>query len=285
MNENYRCSTQNILDAAYGVISKNVNRKDKKIWTENSGGHLLVSYEADNEKNEAEFIAEEIQKMKNTGHAYGDFVILYRTNAQSRIIEEVMLRNSIPYRIIGGIKFYQRKEVKDIIAYLRLINNFSDEVSLERIINEPKRGIGEITLGKWAQVAKEANENLIKTGLAILKFLPKANQPLAGKILNSKLDSIIKFSEFIVRMAGLKTSCQSLILSKKFSLNPVNEKYLLDGTEEGEMRHENVRELLTVAKKYEDYEGEEGLNLFLEEVALVFGLPIILIKTSNPCIL
>jgi len=278
LEQNYR-STQNILDAAYGVISKNVNRKDKKIWTENSGGHLLVSYEADNEKNEAEFIAEEIQKMKKTKHAYGDFVILYRTNAQSRIIEEVMLRNSIPYRIIGGIKFYQRKEVKDVVAYLRLINNFSDEVSLERIINEPKRGIGDITLGKWTQLARKNNKDLIETGLAISNFqLPISNKtPILNdqikntkyKIRDAKLDAISKFSEFIVRMAELKKKLLITDFIQKVFVESGYEKYLLDGTEEGEMRQENVRELLTVAKKYEDYEGEEGLNLFLEEVALV----------------
>ena len=278
LEQNYR-STQNILDAAYGVISKNVNRKDKKIWTENSGGHLLVSYEADNEKDEAEFIAGEIQKMKNAKHAYGDFVILYRTNAQSRIIEEVMLRNSIPYRIIGGIKFYQRKEVKDIIAYLRLINNFSDEVSLERIINEPKRGIGDITLGKWTQLARKNNKDLIETGLAISNFqLPISNKtPILNdqikntkyKIRDAKLDAISKFSEFIVRMAELKKKLLITDFIQKVFVESGYEKYLLDGTEEGEMRQENVRELLTVAKKYEDYEGEEGLNLFLEEVALV----------------
>ncbi|HRZ94999.1 MAG TPA: UvrD-helicase domain-containing protein [Candidatus Moranbacteria bacterium] len=278
LEQNYR-STQNILDAAYGVISKNVNRKDKKIWTENSGGHLLVSYEADNEKNEAEFIAEEIQKMKKTKHAYGDFVILYRTNAQSRIIEEVMLRNSIPYRIIGGIKFYQRKEVKDVVAYLRLINNFSDEVSLERIINEPKRGIGDITLGKWTQLARKNNKDLIETGLAISNFqlpiskkTPILNDQIKNtkyKIRDAKLDAISKFSEFIVRMAELKKKLLITDFIQKVFVESGYEKYLLDGTEEGEMRQENVRELLTVAKKYEDYEGEEGLNLFLEEVALV----------------
>lgn len=267
LEQNYR-STQNILDAAYGVISKNVNRKDKKIWTENSGGHLITSYEADNEKSEAEFIANEIQKMKNTEYVYGDFVILYRTNVQSRIIEEVMLRNSIPYRIIGGIKFYQRKEIKDIVAYLRLINNFTDEISLSRIINEPKRGIGEITLDKWIKFAKNENLNLIDSGMKIADSNSQ-RQSVISKIRDTKIDAISKFSEFIIRMEKLKNKLPVTDFIQKVFIESGYEKFLLDGTEEGEMRHENVRELLTVAKKYEDYENGEKLNSFLEEVALV----------------
>ena len=280
LEQNYR-STQNILDAAYGVISKNVNRKDKKIWTENKGGQLLTSYEAEDEKDEAEFIAEEIKKTIRNGQNYNDYVILYRTNAQSRIIEESMLRNSIPYRIIGGIKFYQRKEIKDIVAYLRLINNFSDEVSLERIINEPKRGIGEATLGKWIGFARSNKSNLIESGLQISnsQFLVSnkiSNDQLKKdsiqntryKIQDTKLDAIVKFSEFVIRMSELKNKLLITDFIQKVYKESGYEKFLLDGTEEGEMRHENVQELLTVAKKYEEYEDGERLNLFLEEIAL-----------------
>ena len=150
LEQNYR-STQIILDAAYGVISKNINRKDKKLWTEKEAGQLIASFEAEDESDEAEFIASEIKKEKRK---YSDFVVLYRTNAQSRVIEEIFLRRSIPYRIIGGIKFYQRKEIKDVVAYLRLISNFNDLISLERVINEPKRNIGPVTLKKWVNIAK-----------------------------------------------------------------------------------------------------------------------------------
>jgi len=274
LEQNYR-STQNILDAAYGVISKNINRKDKKIWTENKGGQLLTSYEAEDEKNEAEFIAEEIKQLIKNGYNYNDYVILYRTNAQSRIIEEIMLRNSIPYRIIGGIKFYQRKEIKDIVAYLRLINNFSDKVSLERIINEPKRGIGEITLGSWINLSAEQGVNCIDFAAQISNLKSQISNKSQSaswqtnfKIRDSKLDSIIKFSEFITRMSELKNKLPIIDFIQKVYTESRYEKFLLDGTEEGEMRHENVQELLTVAQKYEEYEGEERLNLFLEEIAL-----------------
>jgi DNA helicase-2/ATP-dependent DNA helicase PcrA len=272
LEQNYR-STQNILDAAYGVISKNINRKDKKIWTDQAGGHLIASYEAEDEKDEAEFIAREIQVIKRKeNYPFSDFVVLYRTNAQSRTIEEAMLKDSLPYRIIGGLKFYQRKEIKDVIAYLRLIENFHDEVSLERVINVPKKDIGEITLGKWIRLARENSSNPIDYGIKISD----------GQITASKIDKIAKFCEFIKRMNEVKNNLPLTDFIQKVFIESGYEKFILDGTEEGEMRAENVRELLTVAKKYDEYEndpastredsstrGGEGLKLFLEEVALV----------------
>lgn len=262
LEQNYR-STQNILDAAYGVISQNINRKDKKIWTQNKGGHLLASFEARDEREEAEFIVNEIENLRRKEKMnFSDFVVLYRTNAQSRIIEEAMLRYSIPYRIVGGLKFYQRKEVKDVIAYLRLIQNFSDEISLERIINEPRRGIGNVTLSRWINVAREIENNLIESGLKL-----KADDKI--KIQNLKIEAILKFSEFVKRMAEVKNKIILTDFIQKVFIESGYEKFLVDGTEEGETRLENVRELLTVAKKYDEFEGEEGLKLFLEEVALI----------------
>jgi len=270
LEQNYR-STQIILDAAYGVISKNINRKDKKIWTENKEGHLITSYEADNERDEAEFIISEIiAHKKEHDHNYSDFVVLYRTNAQSRIIEEAMLRNSVPYRIIGGLKFYQRKEIKDIIAYLRLIQNPNDEISLERIINEPKRGIGKVTLHNWIGISKEEGISVIEAGSQIQNAkIKNKNCNSKFKINNSKIEPIIKFCDFIKRIQEAKNSLPLADLIQKVFIESGYEKYLMDGTEEGEMRHENVKELLTVANKYSEYENEEALNLFLEEVSLV----------------
>lgn len=310
LEQNYR-STQIILDAAYGVISKNINRKDKKIWTENKEGHLITSYEADNEREEAEFIVSEIfNHKKEHDHKFSDFVVLYRTNAQSRIIEEAMLRRSIPYRIVGGLKFYQRKEIKDIIAYLRLIQNPNDEISLERVINEPKRGIGKVTLHNWIDISKEEGISVIEAGSQMqnTKINPPAgeagnqNCPLRSrfseasnskfKINNSKIEPIIKFCEFIKRMQEAKSRLPLTDLIQKVFIESGYEKSLLDGSDEGEMRSENVKELLTVANKYAEYENEpastrkddrspaspnrgestrggEALSLFLEEVALV----------------
>ncbi len=284
LEQNYR-STQTILDAAYSVISKNTNRKDKKIWTENKGGHSITSFEAANERREADFITAQIEKTKREKEIdFSDFVVLYRTNAQSRIIEEAMLSVGLPYRIIGGVKFYQRKEIKDIISYLRLIQNFKDEAALERVINEPKRGIGKVTLSGWLALAKENGLDPVEFGLKLRGENAKSETNEKVKVQNSKLDVIVKFSEFIKRMEGIKEKLKLTDLIQKVFIESGYEKSLLDGTEEGEMRHENVRELLTVAKKYEELDEKpastreddrlsmrdgEGLRFFLEEVALI----------------
>ncbi|HBI50741.1 MAG TPA: hypothetical protein DDY21_02740 [Candidatus Moranbacteria bacterium] len=263
LEQNYR-SSQVILDAAYGVISKNINRKDKNLWTEKEAGHLVTSFEAADERDEAEFVANEI-KANNAG-MYSKYVVLYRTNAQSRAIEEVFLKRDIPYRIIGGIKFYQRKEVKDIIAYLRLISNPTDMISLERAINEPKRNIGDVTLKKWIEISREAGLNYIETGL----------QPLViggsekNKLVSSKIESIAKFCEFIKRMKEIQPRISlSDFIEKVFQESGYEKMLSLDG-EDGEKRSENVLELISVAQKYdetrEDY--EDVLSAFLEEVAL-----------------
>jgi DNA helicase-2/ATP-dependent DNA helicase PcrA len=264
LEQNYR-STQQILDAAYGVISKNINRKDKKIWTDNKAGHLLASYEAEDEGDEAQFIVSEVLNLQSKGVKLNNIVVLYRTNAQSRIIEEAFLGNSIPYRIIGGLKFYQRKEIKDIIAYLRLVENFNDEISLERIINEPKRGIGDKTVEKWVAFAKANDLNLVEAGLLISNQAQAQNT----KIIKTKLDNITKFCEFIKRMQEVKNKLTLADFIQKIFAESDYERQLMDGTDEGQMRVENVRELLTVAKKYDAFKEGGGLRLFLEEVALV----------------
>lgn len=264
LEQNYR-STQVILDAAYGVISKNVNRKDKKLWTEKAEGHMVTSFEAEDERDEAEFISYEIKK---DGKPYSSYVVLYRTNAQSRAIEEVFLKNSIPYRIIGGIKFYQRKEVKDIVAYLKFIANHQDTISLERIINEPKRNIGPVTLKKWANIAKENNSNYIEVGLQITNS--KLQIPNKFQITNSKVDEIAKFSEFIKRMKEVQPRITLADFIEKVFKESGYEQMLLSEGAEGEMRWENVKELISVAQKYDEMKNEHEnlLSAFLEEVAL-----------------
>jgi DNA helicase-2/ATP-dependent DNA helicase PcrA len=270
LEQNYR-STQVILDAAYGVISKNINRKDKKHWTEKEAGHLITSFEAEDEKEEAEFIAKEIFSYGKQGakYHYNDFVVLYRTNAQSRMVEEVFLKNSIPYKIIGGIKFYQRKEVKDIVAYLRLISNFNDSISLDRVINEPKRNLGSATLGKWLRASEIQGENPIEVGLKLAKI--NSEMPKELQLNNGKIDGIARFCEFISRMKELKEKLSVAdFLEKVFKESGYENMLLKDGAE-GEARWENVKELITVAQKYDQKENEElddPLSAFLEEIAL-----------------
>jgi len=270
LEQNYR-SSQIILDAAYGVISKNINRKDKNLWTEKEAGHLITSYEAEDEKAEAEFIAREIleyAKKKNAQHHFSDFVVLYRTNAQSRMVEEILLKRSIPYRIIGGITFYQRKEVKDVVAYLRLVFNFSDTLALERVINEPRRGIGNVTLKKWLDLSREKGENLIEVGLNMSSVISNQN---SIKLVESKIDAIVKFCEFISRMRDIKDRIALPDFVEKVFKESGYEAMLLKEGTEGEMRWENVKELITVARKYDQHENEDSedpLAEFLEEVSL-----------------
>jgi DNA helicase-2/ATP-dependent DNA helicase PcrA len=272
LEQNYR-STQVILDAAYGVISKNINRKDKKLWTEKEAGHLVTSFEAQDERDEAEFIAHEVKaglprvdertspRVETGGAYYSRYVVLYRTNAQSRTIEETFLKRSIPYRIIGGIKFYQRKEVKDVVAYLRLISNHTDMISLERTINEPKRNIGKVTLGKWISFARGAGLNFIEAGAKLTK---------ESKIPALKLDEIAKFCEFIKRMKEIQPRITLADFIEKVFKESGYEKMLLAEGPEGEMRWENVKELISVAQKYDEMKDEYAdiLSAFLEEVAL-----------------
>ena len=265
LEQNYR-STQVILDAAYSIISQNVFRKDKKLWTEKKEGNLIVSYEADDERDEAEFIAQEIKNyIRKENRAYTAFVVLYRTNAQSRILEEIFLSRSIPYRIVGGIKFYQRKEIKDVVAHLKLINDFNDFISLERIIRELKQGVGEKTLSLWITFARENKIDLIEAGLRL------AHGEVVESFSGAKKDAIAKFCDFIRRMNEIKEKlCLTDFLEKVYRESGY-EKTLMDGTPEGETRHENVLELMSVAKKYDEFfknEQQSGLSTFLEEVAL-----------------
>lgn len=219
MEQNYR-STQNILSAADKIIKQNTNRTDKTLWTENLEGAPITVYEASNEHDEIDFIVNEIESLCNneTTKQLNNFVILYRTNAQSRVIEEVLLKHNIPYRLIGAYRFYERKEIKDIMAYLRLISNPTDRVSLERIINVPPRGIGPKTL---AQVENPKLQNFYH----LLEELRSKSQVL-------RIDELI---DYVADKTGYKL-------------------WTLDKTEEGEMRWENIQELKSVARESETLE-------------------------------
>ena len=266
LEQNYR-STKTILDASYKIISRNVNRKEKKLWSEKEVGEPIVIYEAADEKGEAEFIVSEIARLTNEKLCdekinLKDIAILYRTNAQSRSIEEAFLQYNVPYKIVGGIKFYLRKEIKDIIAYLRLIQNPNDAASLERIINVPKRDIGQVTFGKIMSEIKRGDQNIIEA----LSRCDSKNIP------ESKIKKLKNFAEIILK-------CQDKIESVKISelldylIKNINyEKYIKDGTEEGERRWENVKELFSAVEKYDNFLAEKSLPMFLEEIALATDL-------------
>ncbi|OGI25629.1 MAG: ATP-dependent DNA helicase PcrA [Candidatus Moranbacteria bacterium RBG_13_45_13] len=258
LERNYR-STQKILDAAHGIISKNIRRKDKRLWTKNEGGHDIIIRKISDEQAEADFIVSEIGKvLKKEKLLFNDFVVLYRTNAQSRAIEEAFLEAAMPYRVIGGLRFYERREIKDFLAYLRLISNHSDEISLGRIINLPPRGIGNITLGKWVRFAREYNLDLISSSRKI-----KNVSGLHAK----KVDAISKFGYLISRLRDEASRVPLTDLMDSVLVETEYQKLLLSEGEAGQIRYENVRELFTVAEKFNS--EKNGLSIFLEEVALM----------------
>lgn len=259
LEQNYR-STQNILDAANAVIANNKGRKTKALWTENVQGNKIFTYHANNERDEGRFLAEEIEKQVRDGRKYSEFAVLYRTNAQSRVIEEMLMRNAIPYRVLAGLRFYDRKEIKDIIAYLRILNNRKDDVSLRRIINEPKRSIGNTTMDKAAAIAAE-------TGLDLYTVLQKAYDYPELLRASSKIEA------FMQMMQALEKAQHTTGLSEFVERVMRDSGYLAvleaEDTVESKTRIENLQEFMSVVAEYEKTGEEPTLSGFLENVALV----------------
>jgi DNA helicase-2/ATP-dependent DNA helicase PcrA len=299
LEQNYR-STQNILDVSHNVITKSINQKEKRLWTENDRGEKITIFEASDEKDEAEFIIREINERKDlsplviasdrrersnptlqsnsTGllrpavggtrndagsqSFYNNFVILYRTHAQSRVLEEEFMNYGIPYRIIGGIRFYERAEIKDIISFLKIIQNQDDVLNIKRIINIPPKNIGAKTFYSLERFAKENNLDLISAASRAKKIseitffsqksLIQFADTIQSLIEKSKKIKLTKLIDFILEKGGYKN-------------------YILDGSDEGQIRFENIQELKSVAKKFDVgaiHELPLRLQEFLEEVAL-----------------
>ena len=258
LEQNYRC-TKNILNAANAVIKNNEVKYDKKLWTQNDQGKLPNIYKAEDEYDEARYIVEQINHLKREEYYnYSDFAVLYRMNTQSRAIEEILVREEIPYKIIGGLKFYERKEIKDIIAYLRLIYNPNDNLSLIRIINEPKRGIGKTSL---EQVQKIAEDN----GISMYEIIKNAaNYGLNRVYANSR-----EFIEVIEELRGMQNDVLISELIKE-TLNKTGYTKALENENsiEAENRIENLEEFLTVAIEFEEQAAENTLSEFLESITL-----------------
>lgn len=262
LDQNYR-STQKILDAASSIIENNLHQRHKKLWTEKKEGDQITLYPAVDENDEARFIVTEIRFEGESGRAYRDCAILYRTNAQSRSVEEALLKASIPYLIIGGVKFYSRKEIKDVLAYLRFLANPRDYLALERLINEPKRGIGAASLEVWVSVAREKSLDYLAT-------IPHLRE--GGLLQEKKLKALESVAELFLHWRDSLEHETSLTLAQLIDVVVRESGYLetlRDGTTEGEVREENVKELLSVAKKFDTLSAREALNRFLEEVALI----------------
>ncbi|MFD2683058.1 DNA helicase PcrA [Bacillus seohaeanensis] len=260
LEQNYR-STQRILEAANKVINNNSNRKDKNLWTENLEGEKISYFRADTEQSEAQFVTGKIKEMVESGkRKYSDFAILYRTNAQSRVMEEILLKSNIEYSIVGGIKFYDRKEIKDILAYLRLIANPDDDISLQRVINVPKRGVGSTSIDKIARYAADHDISMFRAleeadfiGLSpkITKAVMEFKEMVKGYTAMQEYLSVTELVEEILDKSGYKEMLKS-------------EKSI-----ESQSRLENLDEFLSVTKSFEDTNDDKSLVAFLTDLALV----------------
>ena len=261
LEQNYR-STGNILDAANQVIRNNQERKIKKLWTDAKEGELISLFCAGDEREEAAWICDRIQQLQLSGEKYSDIAVLYRTNAQSRVLEEMLMRAGIPYRVFGGLRFYDRKEIKDIIAYLRCIVNPSDDISLRRIINQPKRSIGESTI---RELLKFSQENEIPLYSALMdvpdtlsarprKCVREFGELMSELVAQHENISLSEFVKLLIEKTGLRT------------------QYEKDLSDEAKTRLENMDEFLGAVYEFEQAADEPTLSNYLENVALITDL-------------
>ena len=260
LEQNYR-STQNILNAANGVIANNVGRKEKRLWTENEEGEIIAFHQFETGFDEADYVAKDIRsKVREGMYHYGDCAVLYRTNAQSRLFEERFITASIPYKIVGGVNFYSRREIKDLLAYLKTIDNAMDDLAVRRIINVPKRGIGATTLSR---VQDYADEN----SLTFYNALKMAEE--IGTIGRASA----KIRPFVMLIQSMRSKLPYISVSELLQEIIEETGYVreleAENTEEAQQRIENIDELISKAVTYEESEEEPTLSGFLEEVALV----------------
>src|SRR5262245_45319423 len=242
LDQNYR-STQHILDAANAVIANNAARKPKHLWTEQVGGELLTQFQAEDEHDEASFVAQEVQRLVDQEHAsYGDVAVFYRTNAQSRVIEESLVRNGLPYRVVGGVKFYDRREVKDALAYLRALVNPDDEVSWKRVVNVPKRGVGDTSLGKVELYAR-TYELQFRDALRDC-----AAAGVSGKALGGVRDLLELMDEFAEVADGGVAGTVEAILHRTGYLAELEAEHTI----ESQGRIENLAELVGVCQEFDE---------------------------------
>ena len=258
LEQNYRC-TGNILKAANAVIKHNDNKYEKKLWTANDEGELPSIYQAEDEYDEATYIVSQINHLKTEEYyKYSDFVVLYRMNSQSRAIEDILRREDIPYKIVGGLKFYERKEIKDIIAYLRLIYNTSDNISLKRIINEPKRGIGKTSLDNIQQIAEQ-------NGISMYEIIKNAEQYGLNRVKANSDEFINLIEELRIKQNELSIS---ELIKETLNKSGYTKALKLENSVEAESRIQNLEEFLTVAIEFEEEFADNTLGEFLENITL-----------------
>ncbi|WP_027410402.1 DNA helicase PcrA [Anoxybacteroides tepidamans] len=260
LEQNYR-STKRILQAANEVIENNYNRKPKKLWTENPEGQKIVYYEAMNESDEAQFVAGKIKEYVDFGkRRYSDFAVLYRTNAQSRMMEEVLIKSNIPYQIVGGLKFYDRKEIKDVLAYLRLIANPNDDISFSRIVNVPRRGVGASSLEKIASYASAH-------GLSMFQALGELEHIGLSARIAAPLNEFRRQIEHWGQMQEYVSVTE--LVEDVLEKSGYREMLRAEKTLEAQSRLENIDEFLSVTKHFENVNEDKSLIAFLTDLALV----------------
>ncbi|MBS6029631.1 MAG: DNA helicase PcrA [Kocuria rhizophila] len=261
LEQNYR-STQNILSAANAVISQNADRRDKKLWTAEGDGAPIVGYAAENEHEEARFIAEEIDRLQDEhGIRPGDVAVFYRTNAQSRSLEEILMRVGLPYKVVGGTRFYERKEIKDAMSYLRAITNPADDITVRRIINEPKRGIGDRAQGAIAALAERED-------ISFSEAMHRLDE--APGLATRSANAVAKFAQLMDDLRELSEGASTTaVLEAVLEQSGYLEALRSSNDPQDESRVENLAELVAVVREFEKDHPDAGLGEFLEHVALV----------------
>lgn len=276
LEQNYR-STANVINAAVAVIKQNNLRIDKSLWTEKGEGEHITVYQARDQDDEAQYVIDEIKTLKSHGISLCDIAVLYRTNYQSRVIEETLLKSGLPYRLVGGFRFYERKEVKDILSYMRFVYNLKDELSLNRILNVPTRKVGPKSVATLYEIAKECEcslGELIVAGYEVANDLGKSLSLSATTYskVESMLGELSKFTSLVNLFGSIYVQSQDTDVLSTIDLILAKTKYVEwmdDGSEAAEYRKENIEELKNVAGSYVQKYGNKSLDMFLQEINLI----------------
>ncbi len=276
LEQNYR-STANVINAAVAVIKQNNLRIDKSLWTEKGEGEHITVYQARDQDDEAQYVIDEIKTLKSHGISLCDIAVLYRTNYQSRVIEETLLKSGLPYRLVGGFRFYERKEVKDILSYMRFVYNLKDELSLNRILNVPTRKVGPKSVATLYEIAKECEcslGELLVAGYEVANDLGKSLSLSATTYskVESMLGELSKFTSLVNLFGSIYVQSQDTDVLSTIDLILAKTKYVEwmdDGSEAAEYRKENIEELKNVAGSYVQKYGNKSLDMFLQEINLI----------------
>ncbi len=274
LEQNYR-STANVIQAASSVISQNNLRVEKKLWTEKGNGEQITMYQAQDQNDEAKFVVDEVLKLQRQGISLVNMAVLYRTNYQSRVIEEEMLRNGLPYKLVGGFRFYDRKEIKDILSYMRVLYNLKDDLSFNRIVNTPIRKVGPKSVGEIHNLAKRCNLSIMKMLIGaymLTNDLTEEEIKIPLEKIQKNMEEIIKYSRVVDIFGSLYFKTRNMDVSEILSLILKETRYIEwmdDGSEQAEYKKENIEELRNVASEYTRLHGKDSLEMLLQDINLI----------------